>query len=179
MFRGVQNTRKGNHAFLAGMPGGRAPGSARVCFFSRGVGSTISLLLLKGRSRFQCNRVFGPRGGGGKLCRLATGCPKKKRGVGRETPPRGSRGFFRGRAFTRGGRAPLHPTPQCSSSMIPRAYSTEHADFFFFCCGCMAALIASSNTCFSPSCVRAEHSRYLTAPTSFAMLSALLCSTIC
>merc|ERR1719204_1359031 len=32
----------------------------------------------------------------------------------------------------------------------------------------IAARMASSNTCFKPSCVRAEHSKYLVAPTSFA-----------
>ena len=48
--------------------------------------------------------------------------------------------------------------------------------FFFFFIGFFGhntALIASSKTCLSPFCVRAEHSRYFTAFISLAMLRAL------
>lgn len=51
-------------------------------------------------------------------------------------------------------------------------YSSVQLRFFF--CGMIGhntALIASSNTVFSPFCVNAEHSRYLTAPISFAIAS--------
>lgn len=44
-------------------------------------------------------------------------------------------------------------------------------DFLLFGVGGMAARTASSNTIFNPSCVRAEHSRYLLAPISFCICS--------
>ena len=49
-------------------------------------------------------------------------------------------------------------------------YNSVHLFFFFGTfCGCSTARIASSNTVFSPFCVSAEHSRYLTALTSFCI----------
>merc|ERR1719433_744136 len=53
-----------------------------------------------------------------------------------------------------------------------------HPPLFFFVGLFIAALIASSNTCFKPDCVRAEHSRYFTAPTCLAMSWADETSTI-
>ena len=55
---------------------------------------------------------------------------------------------------------------RCGTSVHKRV----HRVFFFVTfCGCRTARIASSNTVFSPFCVRAEHSRYLTAPISFCI----------
>lgn len=49
-------------------------------------------------------------------------------------------------------------------------YKMVHLRFGFTCnTGHNTALIASSNTVFSPFCVNAEHSKYLTALISFAM----------
>merc|ERR1719461_914035 len=56
-------------------------------------------------------------------------------------------------------------------------YRMEQVLFFFFFGLVMAARIASSKTFFRPSCVKALHSRYFTAPISLAMLSAALAGT--
>ena len=49
-------------------------------------------------------------------------------------------------------------------------YKNPHLDpFFGFGTGQRTALIASSKTVFKPFWVKALHSRYLTAPTSFAI----------
>lgn len=49
-------------------------------------------------------------------------------------------------------------------------YKTTHLRFGFTCItGHNTALIASSNTVFKPFCVKAEHSKYLTALISLAI----------
>ena len=49
-------------------------------------------------------------------------------------------------------------------------YRTLHCFFFLILgTGHSTARIASSNTVFKPFCVKAEHSRYFTAPTSLAI----------
>ena len=54
--------------------------------------------------------------------------------------------------------------------MLILSQSILHLFFFvIFGTGQRTARIASSKTVLSPFCVRAEHSRYLTAPTSFAI----------
>merc|ERR1719492_217435 len=56
-------------------------------------------------------------------------------------------------------------------------YRMEQVLLFFFFGFVMAARIASSKTFLRPSCVKALHSRYFTAPISFAMPSAALAWT--
>ena len=57
---------------------------------------------------------------------------------------------------------------------MPQSYNIWQPDFFTFW-GAIAALIASSNTPFNPSCVNAEHSTYPFDPNSFAKFSPSCC----
>jgi len=60
---------------------------------------------------------------------------------------------------------------ETNQTNLSRNYMSVQTFLGFFL-GVSAARIASSNTVLSPSCVRAEHSKYFTAPISFALSSA-------